>query len=488
MSPDAADPGEPVPSAAPDESIGEAVLLDLPAALWGALLRAVRRAVESWDRTDLPAGLRPFVGWRPETLVADRPRRAVAAALAADGRLREAVGAALDDRAVWEASATTDAGRLTGMAGTDDVAAAALAARARWGDLAVLAAGHADTAAAHRRATAESRRAAADRSRADELRRLAGELAAARTDRDGQRRRADAAEVRARRADGDRGAAAARVAALEERAAGLAADLAAARREHDRRTARLRRRLDEAEARGRVDADRIGRLAGELEAVAAGLRDALRDPVAWRGGAAVGIGEGGSRGSGGSGGLDPGGPTAGAPGPPTVAASVVATVALPRTVVAARAGRPCGLPPGVRPGEPLAVEALLRVPGIEVVLDGYNVTKDLSGRPAAPLADQRRWLLGVCAGLGGRFPARCTVVFDGTEVRPPGLSVAPRGVRVRFSAGEEIADTVVLDLVAALDPAQPVLVVSGDREVVDGAGALHADVAPPRSFLAAAGA
>jgi len=495
---------------------GEAVLADLPPELWGALLRGLRRAVESLDRTDLPPALRPFAGWRPDRLAGDRPRRAVAAALTTDRRLREAVGAALENGPVWAASETSDAGRLASLGEPGDVAAA-LTARGRWGDLAVLAARQADATAAHRRATAESLRASRDRSREDELRRLGGELVGARAERDAQRRRADAAEARLRRVEQERDAAVDRTAMLEQRAAALEADLAAARRDLEQRTARLRRRLGEAEGRARVDVGRVGVLAAQLESVAAALREALGGAaaagsagVAGSAGAAASAGVAASAGAAASAEVAGRARVAGSPGevggapeaPDDGATMDVAggggggpqdggggtAVSLPREAPPARPGRPCALPPGVRSGEPIAVQSLLRVPGIEVVLDGYNLTKDVAGRPTAPLPAQRRWLLALCGGVAARFGARLTVVFDGTDLVPPGSVHAPRGVRLCFSEGEEIADTVIVELVEELDPDQPVLVVTSDREVADQCAALGADVAPARSFLVVAGA
>lgn len=417
--------------------------------------------MEGLERSELPAGLRPFAGFRPDRLGAPRPRAAVAGALAADPRLREAVGEVVDDRGLWEAAAETDLGRLLDRADADAVAAV-LVGRGRWDDLAVLAAREADTAAARERATAEAALTSRARSEATERRRLTADLATARAERDSHRRRADAAEARARATETERDELAARVVALEERVAQSEEVLATARRDADRRLTRLKRRLADAERQARADVGRVGALADELESLAGGLRAAVAGD---------------------------------APGAGREAADEAAPVepdtgrvaALPRDVPAGQPGRPCRLPPGVRPGEPLAVQALLRVPGLAVLVDGYNVTKDLAGRPLAPLAEQRRWLVTLCGGLVARFDRRVTVVFDGTEaLTAPGLT--PRGVSVVFSAGEEIADTLIVALVEELDPDEPVLVVTADRQVRDDCMALGADVAPPASFLAVLGA
>jgi len=127
------------------------------------------------------------------------------------------------------------------------------------------------------------------------------------------------------------------------------------------------------------------------------------------------------------------------------------------------------------------------VPGIEVLLDGYNVTKDVAGRPTATLEIQRQWLVALAAGVAARFDRRITVVFDGTEALPAS-SVTPPGVRVCFSVGDEIADSLLVALVTELDPDQPVLVVTSDRQVRSDVAALGADVAASRAFLVVAGA
>ncbi len=114
-----------------------AVLRDVPAPLWGVLVRAVRRAADRVDRAEVPVELRPFATWKPERLAGDVPRRAVATALARDPRLREAVGEALDP-ALWEDAQGADAGRLVLRHGAE-AAVAGLAARGRWDDLAVVA-------------------------------------------------------------------------------------------------------------------------------------------------------------------------------------------------------------------------------------------------------------------------------------------------------------------------------------------------------------
>lgn len=427
---------------------GAAVLGDVPSELWGPLLRAVRRAVDRVDPSELPPRLRPFARFRPERMAAERPRGAVARALADDPRLRESVGELLDDRSAYTDAATADAARLAQVHG-DDAAVAALAARARWADVAVVSAAAAERLASRRRATGEPAPPAAPEG--DPLARASAELAAAREERDAQRRRADAAESRARRADKLTASLLTEAAGLREQVQKLREELTSQRRRAQQRGARLQRRIEEAQRRGRVDEDRARRVAGRLEELAADLRGAL----------------------------ETGGRTD-EPGPDRLAGREP----VPRGVAAAEPGRPCRLPPGVTADDPLAVEALLQVQGLEVLVDGYNVTRGEQGRPGLPLAEQRRWLIGLAAGMGARTRRRVTLVFDGTEPQAAPVPTA-RGVRVLFTRGEQIADERIVELVAATEA--PVMVVSSDRQVARQARRLGADVVGSDVFVAAVG-
>ena len=110
-----------------------------------------------------------------------------------------------------------------------------------------------------------------------------------------------------------------------------------------------------------------------------------------------------------------------------------------------------------------ALDALLAVPSVHLIVDGYNVSK--TGYPELPLADQRTRLVGQLAALAARTGVEITVVFDGA-----GVVSAPtrgsRGVRVLFSDAGVLADDVIRDLVAAEPEGRPVLVATSDRAVV----------------------
>lgn len=119
------------------------------------------------------------------------------------------------------------------------------------------------------------------------------------------------------------------------------------------------------------------------------------------------------------------------------------------------------------------LDAVLRSPGVVLVVDGYNVSMHAWGD--VPIADQRDRLVAALSGLQARTKGSVTVVFDGADVvRPPERRP---GVRVVFSPDGVEADTVVIEEVRSLAPEIPVVVVSSDRAVAErarsaGAGAV----------------
>ena len=119
--------------------------------------------------------------------------------------------------------------------------------------------------------------------------------------------------------------------------------------------------------------------------------------------------------------------------------------------------------------DPATLDRLLALPQAHLIVDGYNVTK--TGYGELPLADQRRRLVSGLAGLAGRSGAETTVAFDG-GARPPAQPAAPRGVRVLFSAPDEIADDLIRRLIAAEPIGRVLIVVSTDQQIaMDARGA-----------------
>ena len=167
-------------------------------------------------------------------------------------------------------------------------------------------------------------------------------------------------------------------------------------------------------------------------------------------------------------------PAAGAPTPPP-------TTRPP----SARGRRLVSLPPGVLDDSVAAADHLLRSPGVLLLVDGYNLSKE--AWPNLPIAVQRSRLVDALAELHARCGAEIEVVFDGAETELPAIASARAAVRVRFSPSGVEADDVLLDLVDNLPADRPVLVASSDKRVRDGARQRGANPLGARQLLAALG-
>jgi predicted RNA-binding protein with PIN domain len=157
-------------------------------------------------------------------------------------------------------------------------------------------------------------------------------------------------------------------------------------------------------------------------------------------------------------------------GPPDAAPAATERVSTPPDGVERRrrARRvPVRLRGGVHDGTPEGLRQLLGVPAMVAVVDGYNVT--MEGWPALDQFGQRSSLVSALGGLQAQVPATIHVVFDGDDDgRRPAVG-APLPVRVHFSDAETEADDVILTMVRGLPADTPVLVVSSDRRVAEGA-------------------
>lgn len=130
--------------------------------------------------------------------------------------------------------------------------------------------------------------------------------------------------------------------------------------------------------------------------------------------------------------------------------------------------------------DPAALDRLLALPGVHLIVDGYNVSK--TGYPELALADQRDRLAQQLGALSARTSAEITVVFDGAGV----ISVpaaAARGVRVLFSDKGVLADDVIRTLVAAEPAGRPLVVATSDRAVADSVRARGAHPVPSAVLL-----
>ena len=127
-----------------------------------------------------------------------------------------------------------------------------------------------------------------------------------------------------------------------------------------------------------------------------------------------------------------------------------------------------------------ALDGMLRTRGVQLVVDGYNVS--MAGWHDDQPAVQRERLLGALQRLHLRLRADVTVVFDGADV---GRLPAPRrsGVRVIFTTADEDADPVVIREVERMPASTPAIVASSDRWVREHAEAAGATVVPATALL-----
>ena len=145
---------------------------------------------------------------------------------------------------------------------------------------------------------------------------------------------------------------------------------------------------------------------------------------------------------------------------------------------------PVALPPGILDDSVEAADHLFRVPGMTVLVDGYNASQ--LGWFELPIAEQRRRLVDALTELAARTGADISVIFDGADaVWPAAVPTTARLVKVSFSPADVEADDVVLARVADLDLGRPVLVASSDRRVREGSSALGANVISSAQLLAA---
>lgn len=148
-----------------------------------------------------------------------------------------------------------------------------------------------------------------------------------------------------------------------------------------------------------------------------------------------------------------------------------------------RTRTPIAIPGGLYGNSAAAAEHLLRVAGVAVLVDGYNVAK--LGWPDLPLDRQRERCIDAAEVVAKRWGTDVHVVFDGADV-PGAHARGRRVVRVVYSPEGVLADDVLRAEVAALDPSRPVVVVTNDQAVVADVKAAGANALSSDAFLAVA--
>jgi predicted RNA-binding protein with PIN domain len=144
---------------------------------------------------------------------------------------------------------------------------------------------------------------------------------------------------------------------------------------------------------------------------------------------------------------------------------------------------PLPVPAGRDADDPETLSSWMAVPGVLVLVDGYNVTKHERGFPDRSLEDQRTLLIDLCRRLARRWGAEVTVVFDGAEVAPVPTKVGVGAVGVVFTDADRIADDEIVARVNAEPPERPVVVVTSDNELRQRSAAMGASVARSPALL-----
>lgn len=409
--------------------------MSLPEPARQRVLALADEALGGLAPADVPAGLRPFLRFT----AAKRLRHAgsaLAAAVETDEGFRQQVGDRLRSALPGLVEAV-EAGTLPAAADPYDVAAAAYLLRATgWEDLVAQVSarvapeeGGAQVAKLQTALDRTQEQLAAARAQAkSDTERLRAELASAKAEVVDLRHRLHAAREQARHARKE-----AEQLGAECRTTAQEATGAAGRAEAEAR--RLRDRVAELEAE-REALRRKGREGRAVEDVRLRL---LLDVVA------------------------------------DAAAGLKRELALPTSdlrpadTVAARSASEglAGVGPRAQAADdPAVLDALLALPRVHLVVDGYNVTK--SGYGGLSLKDQRERLVTGLGSLVARTGAEVTCCFDGAAVDVPVVVAKPRGVRVLFSLPGELADDLIRRLVAEEPKGRPVVVVSSDKEVSAG--------------------
>lgn len=143
--------------------------------------------------------------------------------------------------------------------------------------------------------------------------------------------------------------------------------------------------------------------------------------------------------------------------------------------------RPVRLGRGLRADSPKGFRALMEVPGILVLVDGYNVS--MRGWPGLSVSEQRASLIGSIGDLQARSGGTWHIVFDGADDGARPAVSAPLPVRVHFTPAGLEADDRLLEFVEQAPGAAPVVVVSSDRRVRDGARERGASVVSSDTLL-----
>jgi predicted RNA-binding protein with PIN domain len=147
-----------------------------------------------------------------------------------------------------------------------------------------------------------------------------------------------------------------------------------------------------------------------------------------------------------------------------------------------RKRRPLAVPKGRLPEDPQTLDEWLTNPDVHLLVDGYNAARSPGAFGDLDLELQRERLIDEVSRLAGRRGATAIIVFDGADVAP-GTRRRRRGpVAIEYSRASETADDHMVALLARL-PADPVVVVTNDRELQARAAAQGATIATSNQLM-----
>jgi len=146
------------------------------------------------------------------------------------------------------------------------------------------------------------------------------------------------------------------------------------------------------------------------------------------------------------------------------------------------------LPKGLMPGSTAAVDWALSEEKLSIVVDGYNVTRQVErGWGVLPGQEQRQLLISRCWQARRHGGADILVVFDAEK---PDYFVGRRsirGVRYEFSGGPT-ADDRIVEIVARMPESELAMVVTSDKGLGQRLADLNVALVSSEVFLEAVGA
>ena len=141
------------------------------------------------------------------------------------------------------------------------------------------------------------------------------------------------------------------------------------------------------------------------------------------------------------------------------------------------------VPKGRLENDPATLESWLARDDVRLLVDGYNVAKADGGYEDLQLESQRERLVDALFTLAKMTGTETIVVFDAQRVPGRRTRRTRRPVVIEWSNPGQIADDYIVSKLEAL-PAEPVVLVTNDKELQERGRALAATIATSQQLLA----